>query len=506
MQLLSGQIGAVTLCLCMTFVASVITVVVSCTCGSALGYCLRRSPLYALVLIVLFLPFALGTGIWAYSTANLALVSGIQRRLLLSSDNVRVAALLITSLARLLPLGTFFCAIALHRYFLTVRPYCNVYQVRLRLPVVCGIGRLSKPFLTLLGLFGGALFASEASIPLFLYRANPGTGPETLNTILPRLFREHYAALGPECLPSLALIGLILSLGALLAALLGSQLGILLTSLYVRALRPNCASRLLRYLAVCSDVGLPVLTGLLLVPGLLAIMGIACIQLRASLSIAAVSAALVSYRGIVCVSSIVAAIIAAFGTTVAMALRYRTADMFASLHATPAVACLFLLPAYLPVLTIVALLGQVHGGYTGDFAGYGALFLCQLAIHYPVFQVILIAIVATVPPRRIAWEKAMGFSFVFSLFTDGFKRHAGMLLSIFGLCLIQVVTDGTVSRWFSHLIVAPEESLQAAVFGRLASAREATAITLSVAIVAMSTAIVLTVAYLRHVSVGLRDV
>ena len=64
--------------------------------------------------------------------------------------------------------------------------------------------------------------------------------------------------------------------------------------------------------------------------------------------------------------------------------------------------------------------------------------------------------------------------------------------------VVQVVTDGSISRWFTHLIKAPEETLYAAVFGRLSDAAEASLIAWSVALVAIAVCAVLAAAYVRE--------
>src|ERR1035441_5034551 len=134
-------------------------------------------------------------------------------------------ALLTLSLARTVPLGIFFCATTLQRYTSEIRPYFQAHSLCSPFFLLCALNRIPKSIITLVGLFGGALMASEASLPIFLYRANPGTAPETANIVLSRLFREIYARVGPDSLSRVAMLGAVVSLVLLGAALLGTVVG-----------------------------------------------------------------------------------------------------------------------------------------------------------------------------------------------------------------------------------------------------------------------------------------
>jgi len=348
----------------------------------------------------------------------------------------------------------------------------------------------------LLGLFGGAMMASEASLPTFLYRANPGTEPETANILLARLFREIYASAGPESLSQVATLGVVVSLLLLLAALFGTWAGRGILSLIRSSLGRS---------TVLSGTGSTVFSILShvamilsLFPGILALVGLIVPAHLTGLSNFHFVEIALDYREIVVLGAFVGGTITTIGIAIAVRLRYSRRDRLVLLETNPMAACLLLLPAFVPVLSVVAVLGKISDGQMAGVPGYLSLFLSHVALHYSVFQFICIALIAVIPERHVAWQRTMKLSYSFSLVTDGFKRHAAVIVSLIGLGTVQVVTDGSISRWFSHLVKAPEEALLAAVFGRLSSAVDAAIIAWSVEIVALAVCGVLAAAYIRE--------
>jgi len=340
--------------------------------------------------------------------------------------------------------------------------------------------------------------AAESSLPIFLYRANPGTGPETINVMLSRLFRENYASAGSETLGRVAALGILVSLALLVAALLGTFVGRALIGQIrfwlSRSGRLSDGNRDGTILAWTSYL----ILFLSFVPGILAVIGLILPGHSAGLASNDTLRKIFSYWPIVTMGTTVGATITAAGIAIAVRLRYSKRDLLAALEKKSVIACLLLLPAFVPVLSVIAALGKMSDGQMSGFPGYLSLFISHFALHYSVFQFICMALVASIPECHVAWQRAMHLGYVFSLVTDGFKRHAAVIVSLVGLGMVQVVTDGSVSRWFSHLVGAPEEALYAAVFGRLSSAAEAVVIGWSVAIMAIMICAVLATAYVRE--------
>ena len=80
-------------------------------------------------------------------------------------------------------------------------------------------------------------------------------------------------------------------------------------------------------------------------------------------------------------------------------------DRLRQLERSPIAACLLLIPAFVPVLSVVALLGILSGGRMTGVPGYVALFISHIALHYPVFQFICISLIATIPERHVEWQR-----------------------------------------------------------------------------------------------------
>lgn len=498
MLLSEPDIIALVICALLTLFASLMTVVLSVLSGSALAYFAQPRVRYGLILAALLLPFAVGGSVWAYSVTRLAAATGLQGELVSVDTSSRCVMLLILCLARIVPLGTFFCATTLQRSTGDIRPYCRTHRLLLPFFLSSAVYRVPKSILTFLGLFGGAAMAAETSLPIFLYRANPGTPPETANVLLSRLFRENYATLDGDTLPQLAVLGLVVSAGLLFAAAAGTIAG----RCILAVLRPNIL-RITASVPVRAAVSFVAVVsiGVAALPGLIAMIGIFLSPLETGWP----DASAVEYRDILLLGAAVAIAITTGGIALAVRLRYGRTDWLRSAEQRTAAALLLLTPAFIPILTIVAALGMLTGGRTTPVAGYIAAFLSHALLHYPMFQFIAIALIATIPESHVEWQRTVRMRYAFSLMTDGFLRHAPVIVALIGLGTVQVVTDGSVARWFSSLIRAPEEALFAAVFGRLASVSDAQGIAWSVAVVAIGVSGTLAAAFvadLRRQSVN----
>lgn len=495
-NLAGDSIEPLGICALLTLLAALLTVVLSLICGSTVAFHARPVPEYGAALTLLFLPFAVGGSVWAYSVARLASCSGLQGELVSSTIASRGAALLLLCLARTVPLATFFCATTLHRYTSDIRAYLQIHQFRLPFFLLCSINRIPKAIVMLLGLFGGSLMATESALATFLYRANPGTGPETANILLARVFREIYASVGADSLPSVATLGAGVSLILLGFAFVGTWLGahaifgirVLLTRSTLLARKSALVfSFLPRLLTICT-----------LLPGVIALVGLFVpLGLGVFAQVDAFERVM-GYKAIVALGMVVSALLTFGGLSIALRLRYSRKDLLALFESQTAAACVLLLPAFVPVLSLVAVLGIFAQGQLAGLGGYSALFISHVCLHYPIFQFIGMTLIAAIPESRVSWQRSMKMRYGFSLVTDGFRRHAAVIVCLIGLGTVQVVTDDSVSRWFSPLVSAPEEALYAAVFGRLSSAPEAAIIAWCVAIVALAICAVLAAAYVRE--------
>jgi len=204
------------------------------------------------------------------------------------------------------------------------------------------------------------------------------------------------------------------------------------------------------------------------------------------------------YRHIIILGILVGGAITTAGVALAVRLRYGQRDLLAMMENNSIAACVLFLPAFVPILSIIAVLGILSNGQMTGFPGYLALFVSHLALHYSVFQFICMALIASISEHHVLWQRAMQLRYFFSLITDGFKRHLAVIVGLIGLGTVQVVTDDSVSRWFAHLVKAPEEALYAAIFGRLSNAGEAEIIAWSVGLVAVVVCAVLAAAYIRE--------
>jgi hypothetical protein len=480
----------------LTLIAAFLTVALSVPLGASLAFRASQTVRYGTMLALLFVPFAIGSSVWAYSVSRLASWYGIQEHLVLAGTWTRFLTLLGLCLGRVLPLGVFFCATTLHRYTAQLRPYFRTHQIELPFFLVCSFNRIPKSILMLLGLFGGAIMASEASLPTFLYRANPGTGPETANIILSRVFREMYGNGGPEVLFHVAILGIVVSLILIISALIGTLLGRV-----VLRLAAECLSRRRLFVgkgaAMLSGV-LRTSTILCLLPGICGIAGLMIPMRIFTLGGTDILDRVLGYRGILSVGVFVGVFIVMVSLAVAIYLRYGHRDLLALIENKPAVSCLLMLPAFLPILSVVAALAKFAHGQTSTIPSTSALILCHIGLHYSVIQFICMALVAAIPEYHVAWQRAVRIKYSFSLLTDGFRRNLAVLVSLVGLCIVQVVTDGSVSRWFSYIVKSPEETLYASVFGRLADSTEAAIIAWSVGGMAVVVCGVLSIAYVSE--------
>lgn len=495
---ISANAETLTICAVLTVLVAFVTVVFSIFFGATLAFHARPTRRYGTTLLLLFFPFAIGSSVWAFSVTRLISWFGIQGDIVAADTAYRATALALLCIGRILPLGIFFCATSLQRHTSEIRSYIQIHHIGLQFFFLCALNRIPKSTIMLLGLFGGALMASESALPVFLYRANPGSQPETTNIMLARLFREMYASVGPDSLQQISTFGLLVSLMLLGCAFLGTLAGIGILRFGRFWLRRNYAVTDLGWMAFSSVAHFGM--AICLIPGVLGMVGLfSPIGMPVTYDLSLLVGAS-NYQEIVVLGLLVGGTILTISVALAIRLRYGRKDLLAWVENRYLFACLLMLPAFVPILSVVAVLGSLSHGDTTSFVGYLSLFVSHFGLHYSVFQFICISLIAAIPERHVSWQRAVRIRYSFSLVTDGFRRNAVVLIGLLGLATVLIVTDGSVSRWFSHLVRAPEEALYAAVFGRLSNATEALVIAWSVGVVAITVCSILAAAYVRELS------
>jgi hypothetical protein len=306
---------------------------------------------------------------------------------------------------------------------------------------------------------------------------------------------DMYAEAGPTTLAYIAAVGLVISGALLLFALAGTFFG-------------NVAIAKIRKALVHSQIETPVfrvlfeipLRAATLVSLLLALPVVAGVFLplaRQRISLDGIENPFSSYWPIVSIGLFVGVLTTIGGIALAIRLRYAPKDRLIGFSQSPVMMSLLMVPAFLPVLTVVAFLGGAFLTGLSGRIGVAALILCHLALHYPVFQFICFAVVSEISETRVAWQRSAHMRFSFSFFVDGILHQLPVLISLIALGMIQVLTDGSVSRWFSQIVLSPEETLYAAVFGRLSSVNDAAVITCSITAIACAVCSAIAFTYVR---------
>ena len=478
----------------LTAAAALLTVGVSVLLGARLAWHARPGFGYGATLALLFVPFAIGSSVWAYAFTRVAAWSGLQDPLLVGDSAQRALVLLLACLARAIPLGIFFCATSLQRYTATIRPYLRAQHMNVSFFMLCALNRLPNSIPVMLGLFGGAMMMSEAALPTFLYRANPGTPPEMPNILLARLFREIYAQAGSTALPQVAALGMMIALVLFGAALCGTMAGNggLNTVRAALGRRQRGVSVATSLLSRVTGAGLV----LCLLPGIIALAALfAPTGHDGGILIQPYWGALSAYREIGLLGVLVGTCLIAVALALAVRLRYGQRDLLRWLETRQFAAAVLFLPAFVPILSVITALGALGQGQISGFSGMLSMFISHLCLHYPVFQFICLSLIAAIPERHVGWQRSIRMNYFFSLWTDGFRRHAAVLIGLLGMGVVLVVTDGSIARWFSHLVKAPEEALYAALFGRLSNGAAAIMVAWSIGLTAIVVCTILAVAF-----------
>lgn len=504
MGLFFNNLESLSVCALLTFVAAALTVVFSLVCGATLAFHARPKVFYGVGLVSLFIPYAVGASVWAYCVAHFASSTELKQWLVATDSFNRGIILLLFCLAKSVPLGTFFCATVLHRYTADVHAYFRTHFLGLPFYVWIAIRRVPSSIVLLVGMFGGAMIASESSIPTYLYRANPGTGPETANLIFSRLFRELYASTGTETLGAIAATGVGVAVLLLGAAVTGTAVGKFLITTLHNALSGSKIFSVSKWNLIAATILRAILT-FCYFPVMILALGLAGPVSKMDFSSIKITEFLLEYQPIIWLGVFVAVTITTAGLAIAVRLRYSQKDLLVLVEQRWWGGCILVLPTFVPVLTIIALVGFLsHGNMTGAPA-YLGMYFSHIFFHYSVFQFICIALIASVPERRVAWQRAVSMSFAFSFYADGIKRHSAIIVALIALGTVQVISDGAVSRWYSHLVESPDERLTAAVFGRLSNSSDATMIVLAIVAITSLIATAITTAFLRELKSTLRN-
>ena len=207
------------------------------------------------------------------------------------------------------------------------------------------------------------------------------------------------------------------------------------------------------------------------------------------------------FSPIAVVGMTIAIAVVTLGLCLAVALRYANNGKFDKLNKSLLAACVLMLPAFIPAMTVILVLGLLTRS-KGIANQYSAMLFSHFLLHFSIFFFICITLIAAIPNRHVAWQRSVQMTYLFSLVTDGVKKNRAALLGLVGVVVVQVVTDGVVSRWFSYLLKSPEEALDAAVFGRLSTVYGAMIIVLLVIALGIGLSLVIGRSYTRDVGRG----
>lgn len=485
----------------MTLFASTATVALSAVCGTILTYRAKPSFAYGVQLASLFLPFAIGSTVWGYLCKRTATTCDLTEVIVSCSTTTRVAIVTLLCLARTIPIGALFCATTLHRHTREIRPYFRNHHMPVTFFMVCSLNRLPRSIMYLLGLMAGAVVGLETALPKFLYGSNPGSRPVTVNIILATCFREARGHDGPNlpgALTGAAILGIELSLMLVIVSFLGSLIGIYIIhaiGFAIKQIGPN-RMNMIRVMSFClfaTTLGV-------FLPSLFIIVSLVFNSSSVNLTMTACQDIIDKYTAIIIEGALVGASLAVAGISVSVRLRYAKHDYLSVIERSPLVACLIMLPTFMPVLTLVAVLGAISKlSMTGLF-GYASLYTSHIVLHVSLITFITMTLIAGVPSYHVKWQRTNRLSYWFSLTADGFKRHASAVVALVGLGAVLVITDGSVSTWYSHLIDSPDEAMYAAYFGRLASVSDSATIALFIAIVSVMLSGILAMAFLKDLT------
>ena len=473
--------------------ASFLTCLGSVPLGTSLAVVPQSRRSYTLWLLALLVPFSLGSSVWGFGVGRLAELAGVQSLLLFGSEGSRSLALLALVVARSLPLGVFFCATGVQQYAQDTRPYFAANRLVFPLPVVSAWQRTPRSLILVLGLFAGGMMGSEAAVPVFLYRANPGTPPETVNLFLMREFRESYGAGGPEVFSRIAGCGLLIALVLLAASLLGTLLARRSLDLVLRILEREDFRRGWRAAAARGLLAAGRIACLLPATGVLMALAAAHRGLRSTPAAAHQDST--SYLSALLFYLLLAAVIVGGSMLASMWLRYRWQGFKSAFEKGFLLTGATMLPAFLPALSIAYVVGRFASGSDRSLVEFGAMSVAHVVVHLPVFLYLWLSIVADIEDRRVLYQRAVRMSFWFSVAVDCIRRAGPLVLALLVLCVIQLMMEGSVSRWFGQLMPSPEEALFAAAFGRLGGYRTASEVALAVAAAAIAASLTVALSY-----------
>jgi len=486
----------------IVFFTAFTSATISVICGITLAYLARPKGWYVATLALLLIPFASGSTVWAYSYAFVADITNIKSTLLTNGTELRSFSFLVLSLSRTIPLGTFFCATLLHRYVADIHSYVIVHKINFVLFLLTGIKQIPVSIVLLIGAFSGAIVATESSIPIFIYRANPGTPPESINILLSRLFREMYATSGGETIVIIAGLGILISVSLVGCSFLGARLArkILLTlANYIQRRMPSVQfGKIILAVFSCLLVSL-------LVPSVVFFLGIISSIVFDVPSITDLSSTIYKYSGTLINSVLIGITIMIISIAIAIKLRYSKSGNIDFIEKNQISTLILVLPAFLPVMTIVALIGTVTKGESSGFVGYLTYYIAQILLHYPIFQFMAFSIIASIPKSHVEWQRNLKLSFLFSLITDGYKRNRTLIYSLVGIAAVQIVTDGSLSRWFNNLINSTEEAFYSSLFGRNSNAYDAEILAMCITLSAIILSIFISSFYMRDLYTRLSD-
>lgn len=483
--------------------AVLITVIICAPVGAAIAFHAKKSIGYSLVLFLCLLPFLVGSSVWAYLATIAAEQLAIRSLLLSTSTWVRCLVLIVLIVARTLPFGVFFVATSLHSHVRSQAGYFRANGLGRRYYILTALRHIPLGILFMIGMFSGAVFTTEAALPDLLFRANPGTQPETANLALFRMEGRLFLSDAENSLMRAGTLGIGFAAVACLTAGTASSLCIFLLRYASRYMLSRFTSHNSLWASLCVSAGV----GVCCLPGVSALAIGGALILTSDVLTASTLNQMIRFRDVIIVGVVCGFLAVVPSIALATHARRRqcsqcTGDQHESILAIwNRIPLLF--PAFVPCVAVIFLVSTVSRGVVSDVSQFLLLVVCSLFINCPFVYFVSRLLIDIVPSRNIDWQLKSGMPLLFTFLVDGLLRNGPALISLIGVCAVLIVNDGSITRWFSSVIESPDEVLRGAVLGRATDVSQAAQVVFSSVSFGAAFSAVLTYAFLK--SLGGQD-
>lgn len=464
--------------LAQSAISAFLTAVIAAPLGILISYYSNRKIQYRILLTLLLVPFALGPDIWAFSVDQLFRFINIKNDVIGTNNINRSLIWIFCAHLRSVSLALFVVATTMHSRANKIRSYCFANSI-------CSVGylRLVSKELPILVVVVSALFTSaiamDSSLPFYLYRANPGTPPDSINLALLRLFREQYPVLGGHTSMLAVITGFIATPMLLATALIGGISGIAVSRwmLSVNFSAMLIANNLIQKVAVLFTT-LYALSPTLV---LLALLGEAIAVSGRNLTPLAEA---FKFTELIALSIVTGVALTVICMSTIFLARYR--EKVEMMPNAPSRIGILVLGFFLffPAVSLSLIAGYVFSMV--DAPSWIILMFSHSVLLLPMVVIFCAGIVRSIPEHRFAWFRSNALSSIFLLKSEGIRSNLDFIMSLASMCAIQIITDGVVNRWISNSIPGPAELMAAAAFGRTGSLQAALQISVAISLLAIT--------------------